>query len=77
MSVGLELWAAFQPTGWIYADSLTLTFQMLSFLVSTVEFSKSAKVYNSLFDVYRAAKVGKPKGPLPSDMCTLEKPGNL
>lgn len=50
---------------------------MLSFLVSTVEFSKSAKVYNSLFDVYRAAKVGKPKGPLPSDMCTLEKPGNL
>ena len=51
MSVGLELWAAFQPKGWIYADSSTLTVQMLSFPMSTGEFSKSAKVYDSLFDV--------------------------
>lgn len=44
VSVALELWAAFQPKRWIYADSSTLTSEMLFSLMSTVEFSKSAKV---------------------------------
>lgn len=48
MSVALELWAVFQPQRRIYADSSTLTSEMLSFPMSTVEFSKSAKVYDSL-----------------------------
>lgn len=60
---GLALWAAFQPKGWIYADSSTLTFPdaVFSGFYCRIE-QVSQPLRHSLFDLHKPAKVGKPKG---------------
>lgn len=61
--MGLALWAAFQPKGWIYADSSTLAFPdaVFSGFYCRIE-QVSQPLRQSLFDLHKPAKVGKPKG---------------